>query len=227
VALNDRKLGLFVLKEGFSKEFLRLHFVSPHGNLYDGGLHHEIDEPLELDFGDGPADRSDLQRLNTAARISDPAARWTELQTVLDMDRFISFMAMEILLNHIDGYCLMQNNYRLYFQPGGRQAVFLPHGTDRMFGDPTAALEPPMRALVANAVITTPQGHARYEKRLQELIGTAFDPSGITNRIAQAVRLLAPVEPLVEREAQPVRDRILKRIEWARGHTMAPGSRTP
>jgi spore coat protein H len=219
VALNGRPLGLYVLKEGFSKEFLGLYFPATGGNLYDGGLHHEINEPLELDFGDGPRDRADLQTLTSAAQCPDPAARWTRLQVALDVDRFVSFMAMEVLANHIDGYCLMQNNYRIYFNPTTTQAVFLPHGMDRMFGEPEARLDPPMRALVANALMTTPNGQSRYRQRLGELATQVFQPAWMTNRISEVVRLLAPVDPLVEREAKPLQERILKRAAWVQAQS--------
>ena len=39
VGLNGRDLGLYVLKEGFNKTFLRRYFSDPNGNLYDGGFH--------------------------------------------------------------------------------------------------------------------------------------------------------------------------------------------
>ncbi len=106
VQLNGRKLGLYVLKEGFSEDFLRLHFHDAKGNLYDGGLHHEIDEPLKLESGRGPRDHSDLAALAAAAQESDPGLRWKRLEGLLDVDRFLSFMAMEILAGHIDGYSL-------------------------------------------------------------------------------------------------------------------------
>lgn len=60
VELNGRKLGLYVLKEGFTKEFLGLFFQETGGNLYDGGFLRDIDQDLELDNAEeGPPDRSD------------------------------------------------------------------------------------------------------------------------------------------------------------------------
>ncbi len=216
VELNGRKLGLFVLKEGFTKDFLKLHFKDADGNLYDGGLHREVNEPLELDSGDGPRDHADLQALATAAAEVEPKARWNRLQQTLDLDRFVSFMAMEILAGHIDGYCLMQNNYRIYFPTDAKRAVFLPHGTDRMFGDPEAPLEPPMKALMALSVLNTSEGQARYRRRVADLAEQVFDPAWMTNRINAAVKLLEPVEPLVAREAGPLRERIIARAAYAR-----------
>ncbi len=227
VELNERKLGLYVLKEGFSPEFLGLHFTNTHGNLYDGGLHREISEPLELESGDGPKDHADLRALADAAAEPDATRRWQRLTRTLDVDRFVSFMAMEVLAGHFDGYCLMQNNYRVYFDPAAQRAVFLPHGTDRMFYEPQAPVQPPMRALVANAVMTTPEGVKHYRQRLAELAGQAFQAEWMTNRINAAVRLLDPVEPLVTREAQPLTERVVARAEFLRVKAALPGRKEP
>src|SRR6266478_710605 len=42
VELNGRKLGLFVLVEGWNRQFLKRHFSNPNGNLYDGGFGGDI-----------------------------------------------------------------------------------------------------------------------------------------------------------------------------------------
>src|SRR5687768_8699655 len=75
VELNGRDLGLYVLKEGFDKVFLKKHGRNPKGNLYDGGFIREITDPLERDSGDSAKDHSDLKALAAAAQISDPTQR--------------------------------------------------------------------------------------------------------------------------------------------------------
>ena len=45
VELNGRDLGLYVLVEGWDKEFLKHHFKNPKGNLYDGGFLKEASGP--------------------------------------------------------------------------------------------------------------------------------------------------------------------------------------
>lgn len=215
VEFNGRKLGLFVLKEGFTKDFLRQHFADANGNLYDGGTHHEITEPLELDSGDGPRHHEDLQALARATEVP-PNARWTALKQVLDVDRFTSFLAMEVLTGHIDGYSAMQNNYRIYFDPASRRAVFLPHGMDRMFYEPQATLEPFTKALLASACVGTPEGKALYQRRVAELAAQVFQPAWMTHRINDRIRLLETAEPLVAREAQLLKQRIIARATFLR-----------
>ena len=47
VSLNGRDLGLYVLKEGFDKTFLRRYWKNPKGNLYDAGFLREITDGAE------------------------------------------------------------------------------------------------------------------------------------------------------------------------------------
>jgi spore coat protein H len=53
VELNGRDLGLYVLKEGFDKTFLRRHFKNVSGNLYESGFMNDITEQLHKNSGDG------------------------------------------------------------------------------------------------------------------------------------------------------------------------------
>lgn len=169
VTLNGRRLGLYVLKEGFTEAFLGQFFQDPRGNLYDTGPGHDVDEVLEKDAGAGPDDRSDLAALAAAAREPDLATRWARLGQVLDVDRFVSFMAMEVITCHRDGYCLARNNFRIYHDVATGRMVFLPHGMDQLFGRPDATLRPAMQGLVARAVLETHEGQQAYRARLEQL----------------------------------------------------------
>ncbi len=111
VWLNDRDLGLYVLKEGYDDVFLNRHFHNIKGNLYDGGDCQDIDAELEKDAGDGPNDRSDLKALVEACNEEDPERRWRRVAERLDIDAFLQFVAVELLLGHWDGYTQSANHY--------------------------------------------------------------------------------------------------------------------
>ena len=168
VWLNGRDLGIYVLKEGFDPTFLRNQFDRSTGNLYDGGFAREIDQPLEKDCGTGPDDHSDLRALRAACAIADVTKRQAELERLLDIDRFLSFAAMEMLTCHWDGYCRARNNYRLYFNPANGKAVFFPHGMDQMFTDPNFPLFD-VGGIVGKAVMGVPKFQQQYRQRLEEL----------------------------------------------------------
>src|SRR5581483_9609552 len=108
VRLNGRDLGIHILTEGFNKQFLRHYFTNVQGNLYQTHGNQEITDRLDVNSGDDPTNDSGLRALANAVEAPDPAARWKRLNETLDVDRFLSFMAMEIMLCHWDGYCMNQ-----------------------------------------------------------------------------------------------------------------------
>ena len=56
VELQGRKRGLYVLKEGFDRTFLKRHFKNTSGNLYDGGFLADIDRPVRKSSGSGTSE---------------------------------------------------------------------------------------------------------------------------------------------------------------------------
>jgi spore coat protein CotH len=152
VRLNGRDLGLYVVKEGFNKSFLRQYFKNVNGNLYDGGFLREISEPLQQMSGNETNGYAPLQAVVAAAQEPDPAKRMQRLERVLDLDRFLSLMAMEVMTWHWDGYAMKRNNYRVYHDPDTDRIVFFAHGMDQMFWEPNGPVLPPnLDGLVARS----------------------------------------------------------------------------
>ena len=194
VEINGRRLGLYVLKEGYDKTFLKRHFTNHKGNLYDGGDQSDILAPLELERGDGPQDRSDLSALVKACQTKDPNLRFQIMTEELDVACFCSFLAMEIMTWHWDGYAMKGNNYRLYSDPSQGGFVFIPHGMDQMFWQVDGPIYPQIQGIVARAFLQTDQGKAMYRHRLSQLTEEVFQPEA----------LLADIDPVEERIAQTI-----------------------
>lgn len=194
VRLNGRDLGLYVLKEGYDGRFLQRHFPTqgrPTGNLYDGGFLRDIDDDLERDAGKGPTDFSDLRQLRRAA--SAPLARRAAtLGAVLDIDRFLTLLAIQSLTDDWDGYARNRNNYRVYFDPNIGRAVFIPHGMDQLFKDPGVPVTPDWGGLVARQVMEVPEWQARYSQRLRELVTRQFRWSWVTGHVASVESRVLP-----------------------------------
>ncbi len=192
VWLNDRDVGLYVLKEGFDQKFLGRFFSDAKGNLYDGGFLQDVDVDLEKDDGNGPDDHSDLHAITEALRDKTPASRWSRLSEFVDMDHFLSFMALERMTVHWDGYCLNANNYRIYFDPSTKKAVFLPHGMDQMFGDPGMPIGYHPHPLISAAVMQRNEWRLAYRARIGELL-PHIDPKKITDLARKAHSCINPV----------------------------------
>ena len=229
VKLNGRQLGLYVLKEGFSKDFLGLYFANTDGNLYDInptfydlGNGSDLPKRFRLDDGNEPAPRADLAELIAACHEKDPARRWTKLEASLDLDRFLSFMAMEIITCHCDGYSTYGHNLRIYHDPDSHKLVFIPNDMDRMFKEcRTSLLKPGFSALASKAIVETPPGPQRYAERCAWLATNVFNLEKLTKQVNNlAARLrpaLASVQPDSVREfddeVNEVRARLQRRAE--------------
>jgi hypothetical protein len=195
VSLNDRALGFYVLVEGYNKRFLKRHFKSTKGNLYDGGSGGDISKALEVDSGGEPENRADLTALFAATREPNAAKRYARLEQLLDVDRFLTFAALEVLLQHWDGYCLGPNNFRLFHDADRDRMVFLPHGMDQIFGrgqSPSASITPNWDGLVARALFTTPKGRQRYLERFGQVFTNHFRIDDLIARVDELAKKNRP-----------------------------------
>ncbi|HLH53604.1 MAG TPA: CotH kinase family protein [Verrucomicrobiae bacterium] len=207
VELNGRNLGLRVMVEGWGKHFLKRYFKNTDGNLYDGGFVEDIsaDGRLGVNSGANPQDNSGLIALVDAVenlkrvrqRREDPSAAFARLEQALDMDRFLSFMAMDIMVCDWDGYPMNHNNWRLFHDQESNKMVFMPHGMDQMFGvertSPQCPILPAMRGAVAQAVIGVPEGRRRYLERMCQLYTNVWHVDAILKRVDQLNAVIRPV----------------------------------
>lgn len=218
--INDRDMGLYVLREGFDTGYLKRRFGDSRGRLYDGGFLQDIDSDLELDSGDASSPKSDL--IDLAAACYEPGfeGRLQTIEAQLDMDAFLTFMAMERICGHWDGYTLNQNNYRIYFPSRGK-GVFLPHGMDQLFGDPGAGLYDHSRSMIASAVLQSSVWLEQYRTRLQRLysrLPSKAECTTVIDRMHERLRpTLQAIDPeLAEMHQQRIdelKERISQRLD--------------
>jgi hypothetical protein len=203
VELNGRRLGLYVLKEGFTEEFLARHFSRADGNLFEPepGAASDVTGPMRRSSGAGAADGSDLRRLASVTSEPDLSVRWQRLGEVLDRDGFLAFLAMETLSGHRDGYGLAKNNYRLYHDPAADRFVFLPGGMDQLLGRARFSLQPRMAGLVARSILEIPAGREAYRVRLAALFTNCLQVATLTNQVRRWAAALAPHLPRAEARA--------------------------
>jgi spore coat protein H len=197
VTLDGRNSELYVLLEGYNKQFLKQHFKNVSGNLYDGGFCREITDDLGVNSGEKPNDKSDLQRLASAAASARQNNSLTELSQILDIDRFLTMIALEVIQCHWDGYTMNRNNYRLYHDLDSGKFIFMAHGMDQMFGTgdrgrPTASIFPSCNGFVSSCVLSTKEGRSRYLQKLTEVRTNVFKADEIVARVRQ---IAARIEP--------------------------------
>ncbi len=218
--INDRDLGLYVLREGFDQPFLKRSFGSSDGNLYDGGFVQDIDSELEMDSGDDPDNRDDQIGLATACYHPEQAVRLSLIAERLDMNQFITFMALERICGHWDGYTLNMNNYRIFF-PRNSKGVFLPHGMDQLLGDASAGLYDHTNPLVSAAVMQSDTWREKYRQRLVELAPLFVHADPWIAKLDDVCKRLQPVLQSIDLEraashlerVNEVKDRLRQRAD--------------
>jgi spore coat protein H len=217
VTLNNRRLGLYVLKEGFTEDFLSCYFSHPSGNLYEPDEGHDINQRLKRNSIQAPrSDRTALRALADTVRDPDNVRRWERLEKALAIEEFVSFMAMEVMLGHRDGYCLARNNFRIYEDADAHKFWFFPQGMDQLWRNPDAPWRPQMAGLVARAVVETPEGKIRYRALIGDLVTNLLRPDFLGRRIDELTTELRPSSEGdefagIQREAASVKERIKQR----------------
>ena len=227
VSVNGKDLGLYVHVEEFKKPFLRRHFDSADGNLYEGTVSDFTPEyrgTIEKKTNEDEDDWSDIDAV--VAALEDTSDAGLEaLAEIVDLDRFLTFWATEVLVGHWDGYAGHRNNYWFYREPGGR-FVFFPWGTDGTFqleGDPNpfdGISDPPLSVLaltaIPNRLYNHPERQIEYLERLKGILDTVWD----TDELLAAVDEMAAVvqqhalpdeREAAEADTERVRKFILKR----------------
>ena len=200
VSVNGKDLGLYAHVEEIKKPFLRRHFDSADGNLYEGTVSDFTPTyrgTIEKKNNEDADDWSDIDAV-TAALQNHTHGGLDALGEIVDLDRFLTFWATEVLVGHWDGYAGDRNNYWFYREPGGR-FVFIPWGVDDTFhlrDDPNpfdGISDPPPSVLalsaIPNRLYGQPEWRAAYVERLQELLSTVWD----TEELLAAVDEMAAV----------------------------------
>jgi hypothetical protein len=136
LSINGVDWGLYALVEAVDDEFLARWFTQDDGAMFEGAYGvdfewHEIDL-FEYDQGPDPSDRAILEAVTAVLDGGPTDANVAALERLVDLDEFLSNMAVEVLILHWDGYTTA-NNYRLYHNPRTGRLSIIPWGTDQTF----------------------------------------------------------------------------------------------
>ncbi|MCY3785537.1 MAG: CotH kinase family protein [bacterium] len=227
VSVNGNSLGLYVHVEEIKAPFLERHFDNPEGNVYEGTVSDftpEFRGTIEKKTNEDADDWSDIDAVVAALQDrSDAGLR--ALGEIVDLDRFLSFWATEVLIGHWDGYAGNRNNFWFYRAPGGR-FVFIPWGTDGTFhleDDPNPfdnISNPPPSVLALTAIpdrlYNTPEWRDAYAERLMEILEVAWDEEELLAKVDEMAAIvqehaLPEVRPVAAADAERVRQFIHKR----------------
>ena len=220
VKWNGRDVGLYLFKESFTQDFLSYFYEKTDGSLYDGHFIAEIDGDLEKQQGGDKSDKRDRMELAAACKEGDAKVRWQKVAERLDVNEYLRFLAMEVILTHWDGYNFNRNNYRVYFDPKTAKASFFIHGIDQIYGDANWPVVRDPGSLVGQAVWGNPDWRAHYPKVVKAIYETILKPvdweARITAQGAKVKEALARVNPQwakdYEGQIRGARERVAARL---------------
>ena len=199
VSFNGVDKGLFVLEESTNDDYLEAQFGDGTGNVYEG--------PWDFPKGAAAAElrdevvdgrsRADLEALTAAVMDTPDAELEATLAPLLDLDRFLTNYAVEMVAALWDNYAIVAWNFYLYHPPGGK-FVLLTHGVNWPYWhadmdpfdihtDPwgTGGSAPP--GYLCDRIDRLPALAARYRAELVRVARDAWDVPTLQARIDRAV----------------------------------------
>jgi spore coat protein H len=212
--------GLYTVVEVVEDTVIETQFTDNSGNLYKpegngatfaAGSFNE--KSFEKETNQKEADYKDIQALfealHSKTRTTDPAAWRSKLETVLDVDEFMHWLAVNSVIQNWDTYGQMSHNYYLYHNPSTGLLTWIPWDNNMAlssgFGgrrgggmNTTNTLASLDHTGVGNNwpliryLMDDPVYHALYVKYVEKTITAAFESTKMSKAYQRLHALIAP-----------------------------------
>ncbi len=213
VEVNGENLGLYVHVESVKTAFLERNFSDSSGNSYEGTVSDFRPEwrgTFQKKTNEAEADWSDIDAVVDALQNSAPAGL-EALAAAIDLDRFLTFWAVEVLIGHWDGYAGNRNNFYIYRAPDA-PFVFIPWGADQVFTStdgPFDDFESPPAVMahgaIAHRLYQEDAMRTAYVARLKQLLDAVWNEEELLG-LADEMAAIVEQHILIERRTHAARD---------------------
>jgi hypothetical protein len=147
VVINGENWGIYSNAQQFNKEFLQDNFKTTKGTRWKipqgggggiGGFRYVGDDPaayrnvFQIKSQDEPAAWAALIRLAKTLEETPAASLEAALTPMLDIDRYLQFLALDNVMSSGDGFYSRTADYSLYLDPSGK-FHFIFHDANEMF----------------------------------------------------------------------------------------------
>jgi len=211
VTINGHLNGVYLMREPINKDFLRRNFGAGNaeGNLYEvelGPGRNFIQNPhlidLKHEFEEGRS-RADITAVASAVLSATPQTFMAKVGALVDLDRYLTYYAVEAATSYYDGFSVHSNNTYLYFHPEDGRMLMIPWGADETFWagtNPITRMDSPLLEPRSPAVFTKRMRDVPgfEEDFLAELerVGSApiWDVNALLARVQQVADILATAE---------------------------------
>jgi hypothetical protein len=209
-------LGLYTLVEQVDRKFLKQHLGSTSGLLlkpegikgipWFGTEIYRYEQPYNAKWRG--TDRQ-WERVIEFARVvnqADDREFEATIDSLLDIDRFVRFLACQVLLGNLDSFLGTGHNYYLYLDDATDRFVFLPWDLDLAFGGFVMAgsveeladlsLEHPHQGnnRLIDRLLQNPARRTAYLAAVHDLVSRVFHPEGLGAVAGEWERFVAPVK---------------------------------
>jgi hypothetical protein len=216
VTINGKDSGIYVMREPINRDFLTRNFGRPfsNGNLYE--LNYGPDPmtaPRQVRLKDEVEQkrtRTELLGASDAVLNASPETFATTVSKYLDLDRYITFYAVEATTSNYDGFSFNTNNAYLYAHPRDGRLIMIPYGADSSFWAEariTKIRSPfqPARATLPRRVQSIPELTQKFAAEATRVSSEpVWDKKVLLDRLAQVNRILATA-PTTGRTAADVK----------------------
>ena len=215
--IDRRPHGLYTIIEQVDKRFLKDRYSSAKGLLMKpstfGAFRYFGEEWDEYQIGFVPKTKpteEQKQRVIEFSRLihkSEDDAFEEKVEEYLDVDQFLRFIAVNVLLTNLDSFLGGSQNYYIYLDPASNKFHFFPWDMDSSFGVAEWNGTPEMcREMsidhpggkghtIIERVLNIPRHRQTYHDYLDTYLNTIFDEEKMYRQIE---RVGAFVRPLVK-----------------------------
>ena len=214
---KDREyLGLYELVEQVDKRFLKNRYGSAQGLLVKPStfgtfryLGEDWDKYKKGYYPKTKGTEEQQQRLIALARLiylaSDEEFA-NEIEAYLNVDQFLNYLAVNVLLSNLDSFLGGSQNYYAYLEPESNQVQLIPWDLDNSFGTLTLVGRPDTRRDLSidhpqvgndhrpiERVLAIPKYRQAYHDRLEQLMESVFAEEKMLRQIEEAGAFLRPL----------------------------------
>lgn len=197
LTVNGENLGVYTNVEPIRSPFLKREFGNGDGVLYEGTFPTDFVanalDRFELDNGKEPSKQESLKKI-TQILGSEKEVVTAELQEFIDIDQFIDYWTMEVVIAFWDGYSSNQNNFYMYQVPADKKYRFIPWGPDAAFSNfmPFGPTSLKAKGLLAYRLYQDPAIREKYVASLREKFEKVWDEEKLHSEIDRLSSLSRP-----------------------------------
>jgi hypothetical protein len=219
VEVNGTLYGLYGIVESMDQDFLARRFPDDtEGNLYEtvharGDVTEDGVSSFELqNAGDAP-EGEDLEELVETLEAATPDTFYEVLGSVFDTDQLLTFLALDIVMGHDDGYVTSNNNFLLYNAPEAGEWHLVPWGQDQTF-DEDSVLHVGYEGQLAARCVTSPACKLAFDAKLRE-VADLWESADLAGYVEEAhAAIVADCEADPRKEHACSANSLLDFIDW-------------